>query len=426
MFLTQEDPRAKIQGSRDPLGLQPIWASFGRRVVTNLTSTTTSVRGFTTHMLARYFGERLVEAGDAREHEVLGIFLRMEQIAAYARHLGEEGSSSILGVQRVTRFLADGARVNIQTDPSGFILSDQKVYGLWGLYTVSARVSGLASEGPFGLTSRARDFVENTYVPMLRPSLSKLRALLLRGGKLDTRRNAVLFRSLLDIFTPELTPEEGSFFGSVLRDAEYVDGPAREGRQALFADLLRKLTDLDAWTGREELLRVAMAARASDEGLAHAIERLVRLEALLAPAEMLFGHLQARNEQRPADIARKLADHWGGRVPHLGDGACADLLDEIGHVTSPDAAQLLHRCDSTLGAGDYGEAIEALLDLNKLVMHGRRAAPWVRLNSGKLDVRYRGQERELPDGDRLPTLWRNSYFIDALKTICRQIDGAAA
>ncbi len=39
---------------------------------------------------------------------------------------------------------------------------------------------------------------------------------------------------------------------------------------------------------------------------------------------------------------------------------------------------------------------------------------WIQLTSGKLDVRYRGQEKELPDGDTLPELWRNSYFIDAL------------
>ena len=47
-FLTLEDPNAKIKGSRDPLGAQPIWAAFGRHVVTNVTAQSTSVRGFTT------------------------------------------------------------------------------------------------------------------------------------------------------------------------------------------------------------------------------------------------------------------------------------------------------------------------------------------------------------------------------------------
>src|SRR5262249_35264320 len=46
-FLTLEDPNAKIKGSRDPLGVQPIWASFARHFISNLITQTNSVRGFT-------------------------------------------------------------------------------------------------------------------------------------------------------------------------------------------------------------------------------------------------------------------------------------------------------------------------------------------------------------------------------------------
>ncbi|MCA9647328.1 MAG: hypothetical protein KC492_41850, partial [Myxococcales bacterium] len=54
-FLTEIDPRAAVTGSRDPLGLQPIWSALGRELVGNLTTVTTSVRGFTTLMLGLYF-----------------------------------------------------------------------------------------------------------------------------------------------------------------------------------------------------------------------------------------------------------------------------------------------------------------------------------------------------------------------------------
>ena len=47
-FLTELDPRAKIRGSRDPLGIQAIWAGLGQEVIGNLTTVTDSVRGFTT------------------------------------------------------------------------------------------------------------------------------------------------------------------------------------------------------------------------------------------------------------------------------------------------------------------------------------------------------------------------------------------
>jgi hypothetical protein len=59
-FLTEIDPRAAVKGSRDPLGLQPIWTRFGRQVVGNLTTVTTSLRNFTTWMLGLHFAEELI------------------------------------------------------------------------------------------------------------------------------------------------------------------------------------------------------------------------------------------------------------------------------------------------------------------------------------------------------------------------------
>src|SRR5438132_14310589 len=82
-FLTDIDPQAAVKGSRDPLGLQTIWARLGRHVVGNLTTVSTSVRDFTTLVLGYYFAERVSNesAGDGD----LRVFLRWEQLAAYAR-----------------------------------------------------------------------------------------------------------------------------------------------------------------------------------------------------------------------------------------------------------------------------------------------------------------------------------------------------
>jgi hypothetical protein len=51
-FLTDLDERAEVKGSKDPLGLVPIWSKFGREVVGNLTTVTGSVRNFTTLLVA--------------------------------------------------------------------------------------------------------------------------------------------------------------------------------------------------------------------------------------------------------------------------------------------------------------------------------------------------------------------------------------
>ena len=88
MFLTLEDPRARVKGSRDPLGVQPIWTRFGREVVTNLTTVSRVVRGFSVVLLGRYFAERFIEEGRASEEDAIPIFMRTEQACAYARVAG--------------------------------------------------------------------------------------------------------------------------------------------------------------------------------------------------------------------------------------------------------------------------------------------------------------------------------------------------
>ena len=420
MFLTLEDPRAKVQGSRDPLGVQPVWASFGRKLVTNLTTVSNSVRGFTIVLLGRYYAERLIEEGRARDEDALPIFIRMEQIGAYARFVGHGVESEIRGIERVKRFLSQGTRVTIQDSHNGHILSDQKVYGLWGLFSVSARVSGLITDGPVGLTSYARSFVESEYVRKLAKVESELTRLLLKGGALDTSPRNPLFKVVAGILTNEFTQTENAFYAETLRDAER--NPLKDtGRQAALADLLAKHTKLTAQTGRADIERLQRAARRVDEGLASRLGKVGRLEALLAPAEALFGHLQVRNGQRLDDLAEGIVDHWGKAVPNLGDGF-ENLEAEIRGIVGAGLTNLMKRCDGALAVGDYKEAIMALLKWNELVMKARKAAPWVRVGSGgKLEVRYRGLEGRLPDGDELPALWRNSYFLDSLKDVTFQL-----
>src|SRR5262245_40595425 len=109
MFITLEDPRAKIKGSRDPLGVQPVWALFGRHLVSNLTTVTSSVREFSVLLLGRYFGETLLESGLAEEENAVPIFLRVEQVAAYGRHV-INGVDDVRGITRVRRFLSEQQR----------------------------------------------------------------------------------------------------------------------------------------------------------------------------------------------------------------------------------------------------------------------------------------------------------------------------
>lgn len=425
MFLTLEDHRARIKGSRDPLGVQPIWAHFGRRVVCNLTTVTTSVRGFTVLMLGRWWCERLLDKGRIGEEAVLGCFLRWEQVGAharYARNGREEGR--ILGIERVERFGREGrGKVAIEDGQNGRILSDQKTYGLWGLYTVAARTSGMVADGPVGLTPLAREHLERLVVPRIEGVLGRVEGLVHKGGTLDVREGSPIVEALGDVLSERFEPAERDFYARVLRDAELaeVDLSAR-GRQARMRELLERHTELDQSIGRDEIERMLPGAEALDPGLARALQRILMLEAVLAPAEVLFGHLQARGGQTVRSVAREIEDRWGRSMPYLDVSRFRELRGEVEAQVGPDIWLEILRVVESLVEADYAEAIGALLRWNELVMRARGAAAWVRTGEGgKVDVRYRGTETELPAGSKLPGLWRNSYFIPSLKVIARQL-----
>jgi hypothetical protein len=141
-FLTDLDSRAAIKGSRDPLGLGPVWSRFGRQVVGNLSTVSNSVRGFTTLLLGYHFAQLVHEREGSNQHKTLDLFLKFEQLAGYSRYKVHD-DASFRGCERVALWLNDGKKVTIGADLSHQILSNQKIYGLWGLFSLPARSSGL-------------------------------------------------------------------------------------------------------------------------------------------------------------------------------------------------------------------------------------------------------------------------------------------
>jgi len=426
MFLTLEDPNAKLKGSRDPLGAQPIWAAFGRHVVSNLTMQTTSVRGFTILLLGRYFGARLIDEGRVSFEDALDVFLRMEEIGAYARHVAHEVEGDIRGIERVRSFVEEKkGRVDIQADRRGYILADQKITGLWGLYSVAARVSGWISPGSVGIEPVARAFVESHYLPILAPALEDLMRLLERGGTLNVRGRDSAFKAVAAVLPERFTPNEIDFYGEYLRDARHVAG-FPSGRQERFRTLLEAETNLDGPIGREEALGLVEAAQPVDPELSRLLERIVKLEALLAPAGAIFDFILNGQGQRIDKIATDLVDRWGRGVPNIEPSSFRDLLPEIAAASNKSIAGTIDKCQSALARGAFADAVRLLMDWNSAVMRERKAGPWVALDAaGRLDVRYRGAEQELPNSEVLPTLWRNGYFIDSLKRITRQLQAVA-
>jgi hypothetical protein len=422
-FLTELDPRGAVKGSRDPLGIVPLWSQFGRHVVGNLTTVTGSVRGFTTTLLGYYFA-RAVQERDGRQAEsTLALFLKFEQLAAYARFHAHR-DDGFRGIERVKRSLAESPLVKLSARPEDQILSNQKVYGLWGLYSVAARASALLERDEAVLTARAREFVEREYLVRLtqdgvRDGRGVLELLRQPRAEINVAgRHAGLVRAIARLHAREYSQAERRFYHEHL----VLGGPqdTTRGLQARLAELMRRLPGQTRFD-RAQLRALVKEARRRGpvwEPLRDRLERIDLLEALLVPAAAAFGFLLARHGQRLADVAGELHREWG-RLAFVDAQALLALRPEVAAAFhAPEAAERWARIAEALSAGEAETLLRLLVEHNAAVMAARGSSQaWVRLAHGRVDVRFRDEASSLPARAELAGLWWNNYFLDPLKEI---------
>jgi hypothetical protein len=424
-FLTDLDSRAAVKGSRDPLGIQSIWVRFGRHVVGNLSTVSTSVRDFTILILGYHFAEQVAEtAGPGTE---LATFLKWEQLAGYAR-TSVNRETGFRGTERVGRNLEERV-VTLSAETRHQILSSQKLYGLWGLYSVPGRNSSLLDGDPARLTAPARELVEEYYLP-------KLTAAGFKDGKqiveligkahvrLDTKgADRKILAAVAGLIRWEFGTRERDFY----RDHLLHGGPqdSTEGRQRQLAELLEtKLSDARfAWSS-PALHGLAKEAERRGEPwhpLAGYLRRIAVAETLLAPASALFIHLLGCHEVTVSELAKRVQRAWGSKVSTVAISDLPALQAELGGGDEATGQRWLGIAHAMSG-GDYLELIRLLLAQNRAVMQIRGgAAAWIEEQNGRLQVRMPEERGGLPSKEGLPLLWRFPYFLDSLYAVERAL-----
>jgi len=419
-FLTDLDSRAAIKGSRDPLGIQSIWTRFGRHVVGNLSTVSNSVRDFTILLLGYYFAARVAEsAGPGTEPAT---FLKWEQLASYARGKVNE-DWQFRGTERVRQNLDEGKPVTLSAQPVHQILSSQKLYGLWGLYSVPARASGFLDGVPARLTVPALEMVEQFYLPRLSKAgfhegkrivelLAQERVRIDPDGAHEKLLAAIAGLLL------QFTTLERKFYRSHLLLGGSQD--STEGRQRQLAELLEtELTEAQfPWS---PVSVTALAKEAESRGemwhpLAFRLRRIAVAETFLAPASALFGHLLGCDDVATAEIAKRIKRAWGDRVTTVLVREVTELKAELGNGDD-NAGQRWVEIGQSIAEGDYKTLITILLQQNKVVMQSRGGSAWIEEQNGKLRVRMSEERGALPDRSKLRTLWRFPYFLDSLCSV---------
>lgn len=400
-----------------------MWSRLGRSVVGNLSTVSDSVRGFTTLLLGYYFAQAARDAG--KDQTTLEVFLRFEQLTGYARQ-EKKVPGTFRGIERVQARLAESTKVQLGTGSGREILSNQKIYGLWGLFSVPAKASGLL-DTDLTLTAPTREFVEKEYLARLARKgvkADKLLETVTRTTPIQIDgKDAPVVDAIAGLMGPSVNDGERDFYWASLATCEAKD--VTSGCQQQLARLLatRRGSDGFGMADLRDTIRRAISIR-DHETLVRHLESIEQLELLLVPMDSAFLFLIGRDGDRLDATVDAVRKQWGKSLSWIDVSAIEALETKISAAYRDELAvgKRFTAIARSLRAGDYDEVLQLLLKHNAWVMQSRHGSdPWVRVERGKLDVRYRDENGELPKAAALRDLWQSTYFLNSLDTVVQTL-----
>lgn len=433
-FLTDLDSRAAIKGSRDPLGVVPVWSRVGRFVVGNLTTPSSSVRSFTTLLLGLHFAAAIHEEDESGEDNTIDAFIRFEQMAAYCRrHYNGTEASDIRGVEAVDRYLAhagSAGKVTLSANPGEQILASQKTYGIWGLFRMPARESGLVEADLCHLTPVAAEFVERHYIPRLpnagtRGDADVLRILRATRSELQLAgRHEASARALASILKRKYSSQEKDFYWNHLVLGGDGAKPDLDGRQAQLVQLMESLPP--GAFGYEQFRSILSAARkrgAEFEDLHQHLAWIDTLESLIVPAQRLFLFLLSRDGQTLRSVAGEVEECWPGGLRFIRPDAVEPLREHFVKTNgTEDSGARWMEIARSLSLGQYEGVLRLLIEENAAIMKRRDgSAPWAHVEKSRIELRFFDEGGDLPPMKALPDMWQSTYFINSLKSVMDEL-----
>lgn len=406
VFLSLLDDRSKPKGSRDPLGFELVWTHFGRKVVGNLTTITSSLENFSVALLGFHWANELavnVSAED-RQKVVRNYFLCYEQVAAYLRYYGK--STSIMGVNRVSQRLRDDIdELPIGIEPEKQILSDQASYGLWGLYSSAMRDTGLISGAERSLTKAGIVIAQ-----ALEDKLDKSSLLNLFTGKKISKKT---LRDHAEMFMAALKDEHITW---ILLESLLKGLGNNKLQVELWEKTLLFIKDKLIPDDKNEFIELLV-----EHGISRSLKKELReiqeIERVLVALNNVFHYCRSQNGVDLVTVIHNLEKQ---------DYNYSYLPENLSDSEFPHK-DVINKALMALKAKRYSAVIVCVLELNKMVMKQRNGAPWVDLQPGKkLSVVMKNETAQLLSAEQLQTRWDYDYFLGAFLHMARNYQNSQA
>ena len=403
-FLSLLDDRAKPKGSRDPLGFELVWTHYGRQVIGNLTTVTSSLSNFAVALLGFHWANKINTSApaDEKQRRVRETFLRYEQMAGYLRYLADD--KELMGITRVSaRMESDSLLVSFGLGADEQILSDQASYGLWGLYSTASAESGLISGDvrlPTALGQELAEQIERV---------------------VDKQAIIDLFTSNHAVRSKQLAVHAKAFLKAINKKSirrqllhALMNGGDRHAVQSDLWAITESLADKQVAVDSLADFIVLVKRQSSNQVLIQRLEDIEAVERILVAANNLFNYCRQQEGESLRSVLKGIGDRY--HYTHLP----ADL-----DLSSVPRGTLLQSINVALRNDDTAAAIGHILELNKIVMEQRSGAPWVEVESSrKLRVRVPTETYELRSQQALESEWDYEYFISSFLRIASQTQEA--
>lgn len=412
-FFTLLDDSLRPRGSRDPLGIEQLWSSVGRKLVGNLTTVTGNLDNF----IVTLVGFHLCQNGRSGQTDWPS-FERFEQLTGHARaRLG--GKDGVLGSRRINKSRTFPIALGNSDDAR--ILENPRQAGLWGLYSTALVAAGLTNRQrcptPRG-EAIAKIFLSATAGDVWCIALDKRRV---RIDEAEMTQAEAWVKALL-------SAEQGRV--ELAHELLSAKSEAKAWHQEVFQQANDYLASGDQSVANPRVGRDFLTwMRKESNLLGNYASRVLDFDEMLVLSAVTFNWLLGCHGWSEEEVAKHLESlrHWPFRDPLVPDFS-REIRDRQWHARAGDLS-IFYRA---VARGAWREAIAALFDHHAKVVKARGGAPWCYLEGGLIKVVMNGAPGVLPAVDDLalesfPGWMRkqaNSYFLDAFLSVLKQVNGS--
>lgn len=354
-YFTEQDPNYRIQGSRDPLGFQVIWQKVGRNLIKYLSTVSSNIRDFQTLSYAKFL------YGDRDPKGFNEFFLKFEQVCAYARGIYlAELKEGFNGTEFINKN-KNNPPYSISLQPKDTILSNQRVYGIWGKYNRPY------NEMDIERTKEFSDVMNHALNKGNKNSILDLRNILLRD-KISILEQEQL-KPIADILRT-LTKDEQNLY------REYIL-KVKDDQEHIQNQLYNYMIDHKNITSNENLdfysFTNEVKQGSNSNVLRETLNKIQYTDKVLSTHLAVFRTLQSEPSWTRKDINNhKFLSDIPGSVDHTFSNESD--LNELNSILNKDI--------------DSYEKVKYLVERNSKVCKARNNSPWIQQEGNKFKVYY--------------------------------------